>query len=76
MFKNFLLKQLVKRQMKDMPESEQEAILTMIEKNPDLFMKVAKEVDEKVKGGMNQQQAMMMVTKAHEKELKDAMGTK
>lgn len=68
------MKQLVKRQMKDMPESEQEAILTMIDKNPDLFMKVAKEVDEKVKGGMSQQQAMMMVTKAHEKELKDAMG--
>ncbi len=46
----------------------------MIEKNPDFFMKVAHDVQEKVNGGMPQQQAMMMVMKQNEVELKQMMG--
>ncbi len=74
MFQNFLLKQMLKRQMKGVPEAEQEKIFTMIEKNPDFFTKIATEVQEKTKGGMSQQDAMMMVMKAHETELKAVMG--
>lgn len=74
MFKNFLMKQMIKRQMKGVPEDQQEQIMTMVEKNPDLFMKIAHDVQEKVKGGMNQQQAMMMVMKANEAELRKALG--
>jgi hypothetical protein len=46
----------------------------MIEKNPDFFMKIAEEVQEKVKGGMNQQDAMMQVMQSHQDELKKVMG--
>lgn len=65
---------MIKRQMKGVPEDQQEQIMTMVEKNPDLFMKIAHDVQEKVKGGMNQQQAMMMVMKANEAELRKALG--
>jgi hypothetical protein len=46
----------------------------MIEKNPDFFMKIAEEAQEKIKGGMSQQDAMMAVMKAHESELRAVMG--
>ncbi len=74
MFQNFLLKQMLKKQMKDVPAEQQEQIFAMIEKNPDFFMKIAGETQEKVKGGMSQQDAMMMVMKSHQDELKAMMG--
>lgn len=74
MFQNFLLKQMLKKQLKDMPEEQQEQIFAMIEKNPDFFMKIAEEVQEKIKGGMNQQDAMMQVMQSHQDELKKVMG--
>jgi len=74
MFQNFLLKQMLKKQMKDVPAEQQEQIFAMIEKNPEFFMKVAQEAQEKIKGGMPQQEAMMSVMKSHEEELKKVMG--
>jgi len=74
MFQNFLLKQMLKKQMKDVPAEQQEQIFAMIEKNPEFFMKVAQEAQEKIKGGMSQQDAMMAVMKSHEEELRKVMG--
>ncbi len=74
MFKNFLLKSLIKSQMKNVPAEQQEFILTIIEKNPEFFMKISKEAQEKIKGGMSQEDAMMRVMKEHEEELKQIMG--
>ena len=74
MFQNFLLKAMLKKQMKNVPAEQQEQIFAMIEKNPDFFMKIAEEAQEKIKGGMSQQDAMMAVMKAHETELRAVMG--
>jgi hypothetical protein len=60
--------------MKNVPSEQQEQIFAMIEKNPDFFMKIAEEAQEKIKGGMSQQDAMMAVMKAHESELRAVMG--
>lgn len=65
---------MLKRQMKDVPAEQQEQIFSMLEKNPDFFMKIAEEAQEKIKGGMSQQDAMMMVMKNHQEELKQVMG--
>ena len=65
---------MLKKQMKDVPAEQQEQIFAMIEKNPDFFMKVAQEAQEKIKGGMPQQDAMMAVMKSHEDELRKVMG--
>lgn len=67
---NFIMKAMLKKQMKGMPEEQQEFFLNLIEKNPDFFMKIATEAQEKIKGGMPQQDAMQAVMKAHEAELK------
>lgn len=55
---------------KGVPEAQIDMFVKMIEKNPELFQTIAKEVEEKVKGGMNQTDASILVMKKYENELK------
>lgn len=71
--KSFLMKQMLKSQLKGVPEAQQDMIISAVEKNPKLFEDIAREVQEKVKGGMEQQAATMQVMMAHQKELQDVM---
>ena len=74
MIQNFFMKQLLKRQMKGVPQDQQDMILGIIEKNPDFFMKIANDVKEKINGGMKQSDALAAVMKANEVELKKIIG--
>ena len=67
-FQDFFLKKMLQRQ--GVPEAQIDMFVRMIEKNPELFKTIAKEVEEKVKGGMSQTDAGMVVMKAHEEELR------
>lgn len=69
MLKNFLVKKLMKAQLKNLPKDQAEMIGAMVDKNPELFMKIAKEAQELVKGGKDQMTAMMEVSKKYRKEL-------
>ncbi|MBL4644409.1 MAG: hypothetical protein JKX80_00915 [Candidatus Pacebacteria bacterium] len=60
---------MMKAQLKNLPKDQAEMIGAMIEKNPDLFMKIAKEAQQLVKGGKDQAVAMMEVSKKYRKEL-------
>ena len=72
--KDFLVKKMAERQLKDMPPEQQEMIRTLLENNPELFMKMSKEVEHKVKKeGKDQMLAMMEVGKKYQKELKEAL---
>jgi hypothetical protein len=71
---NFLMKAMLKKQMAHLPKEQQDFFINLIEKNPDFFTKIAKEAQEKIKGGMSQQDAMQAVMKAHEAELKTLVG--
>ena len=73
MFKNFLMKKLMKSQLKNLPKDQAEMIGAMIEKNPELFMKIAKETKDLVNGGRDQMSAMMEVSKKYQKELQQLM---
>ena len=55
MFKNFLLKKMLRKQ--GVPEGQIDMVITMMEKDPELFKKIAKEIQAKIKGGMDQQSA-------------------
>lgn len=75
MIKNFLMKKLAERQLKNLPKDQQEMIMKLLENNPDLFAKMAKEVEHKVKKeGKDQMLAMMEVGKKYQKELREALG--
>ena len=67
------MKKMLKSQMKGVPEAEQEKILQLVLKNPELFKKIGAEIQEKTKGGMDQMMASMSVMKKYENELRDAM---
>lgn len=71
MFGNFLLKQFVKSKLKGVPDKEIDRLLSIVEKNPDFFKKVAIEVEQRVKGGQNQTTAMAETMKKYEAELKN-----
>lgn len=68
MFKNFLLKKMLRTQ--GVPPEQIDMFISMIEKNPELFKKIADEIQEKIKGGMDQNQAGMTVMKKYEEDLK------
>ena len=68
MFKNFLLKKMLRTQ--GVPEAQIEMFLNMMEKDPELFKKIAKEIKEKIDGGMDQQSASMEIMQKYQEDLK------
>ena len=74
MLQKFLMKKMLKSQLKGVPEDQQDKLLAMIDKNPQLFMNIAKEVQQKMKSeGKDQMTAMMDVMKKYQSDLKKAM---
>jgi len=74
MFGNFIMKKILASKLKDVPEDQRNKIMELVEKNPELFQKIALEAQEKIKQGRPQMEAMMEVLKKYEGELKGAMG--
>ena len=56
--------------LKGVPEAQIDMFVGMMEKNPELFQTIAKEIEEKTKTGMGQEEASMLVMKKYEAELK------
>lgn len=73
MFKEFLLKKMIKAKVPGISNEQIDQMIALVQKNPELFQKVAKEVEAKMKGGMGQEQAMMQVMQSHAGELKGLM---
>mgnify|MGYP003395496500 CR=1 FL=1 len=73
MLKNFLMRKLLESQLKQIPQEQRDQIISVVEKNPELFTNIAKEVQEKVKAGKDQQTASMEVMMKYKDELAKAM---
>ncbi len=72
--KNYAIKKVLERQLKDVPEDQKQMIMTMVEKEPQLFEKVAKELQAEMKvNGNNQMAAAMKVLPKYQKEIMAAM---
>jgi len=70
MLKNLLLKKMIKSQLKGVPEAEQEKILKIVTENPELFQKIALEIQAEMKKGKEQMAATMEVMGRYQGELK------
>lgn len=68
MFGEFLLKKMLQRH--GVSGEQANALMAMVNKNPELFKQIAAEIQEKVKQGKGQQEAAMEVMMAHQEELK------
>lgn len=67
------MKKMLKHQLKDVPQDQQDKLIGMIEKNPQLFQQIATEAQAKMKEGKDQMTAMMEVMQNHQEELKKIM---
>ncbi len=72
--KQYALKKVLESQMKDAPPEQKEMILGMIEKDPELFEKIAKEMQEELKrNGNNQMAAAMKVLPKFQQQILGVM---
>lgn len=72
--KQAAMKKLLQSQLKNVPEDQQKMILELVEKDPELFQKIAKEMQAELKSnGNNQMAAAMKVLPKYQKELMGAM---
>ncbi len=72
--KQYAMKKVIQSQMKDVPADQQQMILEMVEKDPQLFEKIAKEMQAELKAnGNNQMAAAMKVLPKYQKEIMAVM---
>lgn len=69
MLKEFLMRKMLKSQLKDVPEHEQEKIIKLVSENPALFQKIAAEIQAKMKEGKDQMSASLEVMGRYKDEL-------
>jgi hypothetical protein len=72
------MKTMLKSQLKKtgLPEAQQDMIMGAVLEHPELFEKIAKEIQHEMKQGKNQTQASMEVMKKHQAELQAIMQKK
>ncbi len=66
------MKKMLRAKMKDVPEAQQDRMIEIIEKNPDLFQKIGAEVQQLMKHGKSQTSASMEVMRKYQDEIKRA----
>lgn len=74
--KNFMMKKLLEKQLKNAPPDQREMIMTMMEKDPALFEKIAKEMQAEMKSGKDQMAAAMKVMPKYQAQIRELMGDK
>ncbi len=68
--KDFAVKKLLEKQLKNVPEDQKQMIMTMVEKDPKLFEKIAKELQAEMKtNGNNQMNAAAKVLPKYQSEI-------
>ena len=73
MFKNFLVKKMLKARLGNVPDEQIDQILAVLEENPKFFESIALEIKQKVGGGMGEQAAILAVMETHQKELRELL---
>lgn len=72
--KQFAMKKILQSQMKNVPEDQQRMIMEMLEKDPALFEKIAKEMQAELKAnGNNQMAAAMKVLPKYQQQIMAVM---
>jgi hypothetical protein len=72
-FKNMIMKQAMKSQMKGLPKDQQDKILGAIDRNPEFFEGLAKQIEQKQKEGKGKTEASMQVMRENQDKLRKLM---
>ena len=74
MIKEFLMRKVLERQLKDVSPAQREQIMSMVKKDPKLFEQIAKDIKTEMKTGKAEQAAAMVVMPKYQKQLQTLMG--
>ena len=69
MLQQFFLKQMLTKQLANLPKDQQEKVLEAFDKNPDFFSNLTAEIGIRIKNGESQMSAIMAVVNEHKVEL-------
>ncbi len=69
MLKQFLVKQLIKSQLSKLPPQAQKMIMDIMEKNPDLLMRMAQDMQAAKSAGKSDQDAFLSLAAKYKDEL-------
>ncbi len=69
MIKEFFIRRMLESQLKHMPQDQREKIVQMFSRNPDFFETLAHELQEELKRGRNQADAIQEIMLRHRDEL-------
>jgi hypothetical protein len=71
--KNKAMGALLEKQLKNVPAAQREMIMKAVEKNPEIFKKIADEVQALKKSGANEMYATMQVMQKYQSELQQVL---
>lgn len=69
-----MMKKVLQSQVKHLPKDQQEKVLAAVDKDPELFENIAKEMKVEMKKGKNQMSAAMTVMPKYQVRLQELMG--
>ncbi len=69
MIKEFFVRRMLESQLKQVPQDQREKIIKIFSENPDFFETLAHELQEEMKRGKNQGDAMQELMLRHRDEL-------
>lgn len=71
--KDFFLKQVLKRKLKDVPEAQREMLMGLMEKHPEFFKRIGDEVKNLTRQGQSEMAATLIAMRKHQAELQKLM---
>ncbi len=74
--KQYMTRKLMEHQLKNASPEQRDLVMTMMEKDPQLFEKIALEMQAEMKKGKNQTSAAMTILPKYQKELQAILGDK
>jgi len=69
MIKEFFIRRMLESQLKQMPQDQREKIIRMFSENPDFFETLGHELQEEIKQGKSQSEAIQELLLRHRDEL-------
>jgi hypothetical protein len=76
MFKEFLMRKMMEKQLKDVPKEQQEVLIKAVSENPELFTEIAQKIKHRVDSGEDQMKASMAVMMDYKDKLQGILGPK
>jgi hypothetical protein len=76
MFKELLMKKLIQSKLGNIPKEQQDKIVAIVTKNPELFQEIAMKIKAQMDSGKDQMKATMSVMEEYKDQIQKLMSEK